>query len=146
MRVRYLVFYDDCEFEWVALAGPGPPTGGPCQPRGGPVLILAPARKKNGVRQGNFACCCALKIRHFREKQSCDLRLYGMILSGFVFAAESVVQVYLPSGPDERVQFHRSRPEFQMITELNLRVRFMKVVTLWSFWVCEGMAVAIPWH
>jgi len=51
---RYLVFYDDCEFEWVALAGPG---------------------------------------------------------------------------PDERVQFHRSRPEFQMITELNLRVRFMKVAT-----------------
>ena len=51
---RYLVFYDDCEFEWLALAGPG---------------------------------------------------------------------------PDERVQFHRGRPEFQMITELNLRVRFMKVVT-----------------
>ena len=71
---------------------------------------------------------------------------YGMILSGFAFAAESVVLVYLPLGPDERVQFHRSRPEFQMITELNLRVRFMKVVTLWSFWVCEGRAVAIPWH
>ena len=35
-------------------------------------------------------------------------------------------------GPDERVQFHRGRPELQMITELNLRVRFMKTVTLFA--------------
>ena len=39
-----------------------------------------------------------------------------------------VILPVLRLGPDERVQFHRSRPEFQMITELNLRVRFMKVV------------------
>ena len=46
-------FYDDCEFEWVAIAGPG---------------------------------------------------------------------------PLERVQFHRDAPTFQMITELNMRVRYMDVV------------------
>ena len=52
--LRYLVFYDDCEFEWIAIAGPG---------------------------------------------------------------------------PVERVQFHRDAPTFQMITELNMRVSYMKMVS-----------------
>ena len=56
--LRYLVFYDDCEFEWIAIAGPG---------------------------------------------------------------------------PVERVQFHRDAPTFQMITELNMRVRYMQMVNWMSF-------------
>ena len=57
-QLRYLVFYDDCEFEWVAIAGPG---------------------------------------------------------------------------PVERVHFHRDAPTFQMITELNMRVRYMQMVSWMSF-------------
>ena len=123
------MFYDDCEFEWVALAGPGPPTEGPCQPRGGPVLTLAPARKKIRSAAREFRVLLYPQDSTFQGEAVVRLASYGMIVSGFAFAAVSVILVYLPLGPDERVQFHRSRPEFQMITELNLRVRFMKVVS-----------------